>query len=71
LPLTHEFLSEMLGVQRSTVSAVTRTLHESGLINQSRGVITITNRRGLEETSCECYEVIRQKFSQLLPASMP
>jgi CRP-like cAMP-binding protein len=71
LPLTHEFLSEMLGVQRSTVSAVTRTLHESGLIDQSRGVITITNRRGLEETSCECYEVIRQKFSQLLPASMP
>jgi CRP-like cAMP-binding protein len=71
LPLTHEFLSEMLGVQRSTVSAVTRTLHEAGLINQSRGVITIANRRGLEDTACECYEVIRRKFSQLLPAATP
>jgi CRP-like cAMP-binding protein len=70
LPLTHEFLSEMLGVQRSTVSAITRTLHEAGLINQSRGVITIIDRRGLEETSCECYEVIRRKFAQLLPNSM-
>jgi len=70
LPLTHEFLSEMLGVQRSTVSAVTRALHEAGLISQSRGVITIVNRRGLEETSCECYEIIRRRFAQLLPASM-
>lgn len=70
LPLTHEFLSEMLGVQRSTISAVTRTLHEAGLINQSRGVITIVNRPGLEETACECYETIRRKFSELLPHSM-
>ncbi|WP_262297602.1 Crp/Fnr family transcriptional regulator [Microvirga sesbaniae] len=67
LPLTHEFLAEMLGVQRSTVSAVTRSLHEAGLINQSRGSITILDRRGLEETACECYEIIRGKFSQLLP----
>jgi CRP-like cAMP-binding protein len=71
LPLTHEFLAEMLGVQRSTVSAATRALHEAGLINQSRGVITIVDRRRLEETSCECYEVIRRKFSQLLPPSIP
>ncbi len=69
LPLTHEFLSEMLGVQRSTVSAVTRALHEAGLISQSRGAITIIDRRGLEETSCECYDVIRRKFAQLLPSS--
>ncbi|MGO4525081.1 Crp/Fnr family transcriptional regulator [Microvirga sp. 2MCAF35] len=71
LPLTHEFLSEMLGVQRSTVSAITRALHEAGLINQSRGVITIVDRSGLEETACECYDVIRRKFSQLLPPSTP
>jgi CRP-like cAMP-binding protein len=70
LPLTHEFLSEMLGVQRSTVSAVTRTLHGAGLISQSRGAITITNRRGLEDTACECYSVIRERFSQLLPSSI-
>jgi CRP-like cAMP-binding protein len=67
LPLTHEFLAEMLGVQRSTVSDVARTIQDKGLIRQGRGVITITDRRGLEATSCECYGVIRQKFEQLLP----
>ena len=67
LPLTHEFLAEMLGVQRSTVSDVARTIQDKGLIRQGRGVITITDRRGLEATSCECYKVIRQKFEQLLP----
>src|SRR4051794_24331570 len=55
LPLTHEFLSEMLGVQRSSVSVVTRTLQSTGLIRQSRGSITVTDRTGLEETACECY----------------
>ena len=67
LPLTHEFLAEMLGVQRSTVSDVARTIQDKGLIRQGRGIITITDRRGLEATSCECYKVIRQKFEQLLP----
>jgi CRP-like cAMP-binding protein len=49
LPLTHEFLAEMLGVQRSTVSVVTRTLQTAGLIRQSRGGITVTDRAGLED----------------------
>jgi CRP-like cAMP-binding protein len=71
VPLTHEFLGEMLGVQRSTVSTVTRTFHEAGLINQSRGSITIVDRRGLEALSCECYGIIRQKFDQLLPLAKP
>jgi CRP-like cAMP-binding protein len=67
LPLTHEFLAEMLGVQRSTVSEVTRSLQDRGLIRQGRGVITIVNRPHLQKASCECYEVIRQKYQQLLP----
>ncbi|MBM6579757.1 Crp/Fnr family transcriptional regulator [Microvirga sp. BT689] len=67
LPLTHEFLAEMLGVQRSTVSDVARALQDKGLIRQGRGVITVTDRRSLEETACECYGIIRQKFQQLLP----
>src|SRR5215212_7077052 len=67
LPLTHEFLAEMLGVQRSTVSLVTRTLQTAGLISQSRGVITVTDRAGLEEAACECYRVIRRNFERLLP----
>jgi CRP-like cAMP-binding protein len=67
LPLTHEFLAEMLGVQRSTVSLVTRSLQTAGLIVQSRGVITVTDRAGLEETACESYRTIRRSFERLLP----
>jgi CRP-like cAMP-binding protein len=67
LPLTHEFLAEMLGVQRSTVSDVTRTLQNKSLIQQGRGSLTILNRPALEEAACECYGIIRQKYQQLLP----
>ena len=69
LPLTHEFLAEMLGVQRSTVSVVTRTLQTAGLIRQSRGGITVLDRAGLEETTCECYGRIRRLYQRLLPGS--
>jgi CRP-like cAMP-binding protein len=69
LPLTHEFLAEMLGVQRSSVSVVTRTLQTAGLIQQSRGSITITDRIGLEETTCECYGKIRRVYQRLLPGT--
>jgi CRP-like cAMP-binding protein len=71
LSLTHEFLAEMLGVQRSTVSTVGRTLQEAGLIRQSRGGITVIDRAGLEETACECYGRIRQIYQRLLPATYP
>jgi CRP-like cAMP-binding protein len=67
IPLTHEILAEMLGVQRSTVSSVTSGLQRMGVISQGRGTIRITNRAGLEETACECYHVIRQSFERLLP----
>jgi CRP-like cAMP-binding protein len=67
LPLTHEFLGEMLGVQRSTVSEVTRTLQDKGLIQQGRGRITVIDRPALQDAACECYAIIRQKFQQLLP----
>ncbi len=69
IPLTHETLAEMLGVQRSTVSSVTSVLQRMGLIVQGRGTIRITNRAGLEETACECYHTIRQSFERLLPES--
>jgi len=67
LPLTQEFLAEMLGVQRSTVSDVARAIQDKGLIRQGRGMITVTDRPGLEAAACECYQIIRQKFEQLLP----
>lgn len=69
LPLTHETLAEMLGVQRSTVSSVTRALQNAGLIHQGRGVITISDPAGLEDMSCECYRTIRNSFERLLPGS--
>jgi len=71
LPLTHEFLAEMLGVQRSSVSVVTRTLQTAGLIRQSKGSITVIDREGLEETACECYGKIRRLFERLLPSTYP
>jgi CRP-like cAMP-binding protein len=66
VPLTHEFLADMLGVQRSTVS-ITRSLQEAGFIKQGRGVITVTHRTGLEGASCECYSTVRSSFERLLP----
>jgi CRP-like cAMP-binding protein len=71
LPLTHEFLAEMLGVQRSSVSVVTRTLQTAGLVQQSRGGITVIDRAGLEETACECYGRIRRIYQRLLPGTYP
>ncbi|KLK93777.1 Crp/Fnr family transcriptional regulator [Microvirga vignae] len=65
LPLTHEFLAEMLGVQRPTVSIILRTLQTAGLITQRRGILVIADREGLEEAACECYGNIRERFSEL------
>jgi CRP-like cAMP-binding protein len=67
LPLTHADLAELMGVQRSTVSTVLRSLQTQGLIAQQRGGIIIANRPGLEEIACECYGKIRQTFARLLP----
>jgi hypothetical protein len=69
LPLTHEFLAEMLGVQRSTVSTVLRGLQTSGLIERSRGGIAVVDRAGLERGACECYRKIRSRFEKVLPGT--
>jgi hypothetical protein len=49
------------------VTAVARSLKNANLIRYSRGVMTITDRRGLERCACECYAIIRQTFKRLLP----
>ena len=56
--LTQEFLAEMLGVRRTSVTAVAKTLHDQGVINYSRGVIHILDRHKLEQMSCECYQTL-------------
>jgi CRP-like cAMP-binding protein len=65
-PLTQEFISQMLGVRRAGVSEVASQLQKIGLIQYNRGIITILNRQGLEEVSCECYAVIKQEYNRLL-----
>lgn len=65
--LTQEFLADMLGVQRTTVTAVARTLQEKGAIRYRRGVVDIVDRGVLEQLACECYGVIRDTYERLLP----
>jgi CRP-like cAMP-binding protein len=65
--LTQEFLAELLGIQRPSVTIVARTLQRAGLIRYSRGLIAITDRPGLEEAACECYEMVRRALNETLP----
>lgn len=66
LPFTQEFLAEMLGARRTSVSPVAHTLQQAGMIKYSRGRIEILNVEGLRETACECYEAIRAHYGKLL-----
>jgi Mn-dependent DtxR family transcriptional regulator len=68
-PLTHEFLSHMLGVRRSGVTVAMRALKEAGLVRYTRGRVIVADRAGLERASCECYRVVRSHFERLLPRS--
>jgi CRP-like cAMP-binding protein len=59
LPLTHEFLAQMLGTGRPSVSLAAGALENAGLIQNLRGCVKIINRKSLEEAACECYSVIQ------------
>jgi CRP-like cAMP-binding protein len=65
MPLTHEFLSQMLGAPRTTVTLAAGMLHEAGLIDYSRGHVTIRSREKLEQAACECYRTVRDEFRRL------
>ncbi|HEY7282672.1 MAG TPA: Crp/Fnr family transcriptional regulator [Actinomycetota bacterium] len=64
--LTQEFLAQMLGVTRPSVSVAARTLQQAGLIQYRRGEITVIDRAALEEAACECYAVVRREYERLL-----
>lgn len=64
--LTQEFLAEMLGVRRATVTVAAGLLRRPGLIDYRRGRIRILDRKGLERAACECYRLIRSEHEQLV-----
>jgi CRP-like cAMP-binding protein len=66
LHLTQEFLAEMLGTQRSTVTVAAGAMQRDGLIGYSRGKIHILDRAKLEATSCECYGIVRSSYDRIL-----
>ena len=59
LPLTHEFLAQMLGTGRPSVTLAAGVLESSGLIENMRGTVKVLNRKNLEQAACECYGVIQ------------
>jgi Mn-dependent DtxR family transcriptional regulator len=65
-PLTHEFLGQMLGVTRPSVSIAASMLQRAGLISYVRGRITIIDRPGMEAASCECYDLITREFRRVV-----
>lgn len=64
LPLTQDLLGQMLGTRRATVTIAAGVLQKAGFINYRRGEVEIIDRGKLEETSCECYETIKQQIEK-------
>ena len=69
LVMTQELIANMLGVRREGVTEAAGNLQEAGLIQYSRGRITVLDRAGLEARTCECYAVVKQESDRLLPAT--
>jgi CRP-like cAMP-binding protein len=67
LTMTQELIANMLGVRREGVTEAAGKLQADGLIEYSRGQITILDRPGLEARCCECYSVVKREFDRLLP----
>jgi len=67
LIMTQELIANMLGVRREGVTEAAGKLQRAGLIDYSRGHITVLDRAGLEGRTCECYQVVKTEFDRLLP----
>jgi CRP-like cAMP-binding protein len=67
LVMTQELIANMLGVRREGVTESALKLQRAGLIRYSRGHITVLDRAGLEQRSCECYAVVKKEYDRLLP----
>ena len=66
LIMTHDLIANMLGVRREGVSIAAGHLQKQGLIKYVRGTITMLDRKGLENTACECYKVVKDEYDRLL-----
>jgi len=70
LVMTQELIANMLGVRREGVTEAAANLQRAGLIQYRRGHITVLDRAGLEQRTCECYGVVRKEYARLLPTAM-
>jgi len=70
-PMTHDFLSDMLGTRRASVSIAMKMLQRAGLISYRRGVVTVLDRSGLEEAACECHGIVHRQFDFLFGSGVP
>lgn len=66
LTYTHEFLAQILGANRKSVTLAAQSMQTAGLITYRRGAIQVLDRRGIEKTSCECYAIVRERFDAFL-----
>ncbi len=66
LPLTQEFMANMLGTRRSGVTVAAGILQQAGIISYNRGKVTILNQESLQETACECHRLVQNEFMRLL-----
>ncbi len=71
LVMTQELIANMLGVRREGVTEAATNLQKLGLIRYARGRITVLDRPGLAERTCECYEVVKKEYDRLLPVRLP
>jgi CRP-like cAMP-binding protein len=71
LQITQNLLAEMLGVQRPTVTNAIRDLERAGLIARGRRQVSILDRQGIAEASCECYQLVRTRYTFHLPGTYP
>ncbi|WP_026735221.1 Crp/Fnr family transcriptional regulator [Fischerella sp. PCC 9605] len=64
--LTQQYIADLMGTRRATITVAAGSLQQEGMIRYSRGKIVILNRAALEATACECYDIVKNEFARLL-----
>jgi CRP-like cAMP-binding protein len=66
LVMTHDLISNMLGVRREGITLAAQKLAKRKLISNTRGTVTVLDRQGLEAAACECYAIVNTEYDRLL-----